>query len=89
MNNTGRRLRRKDISEMLCDACLARLEQWLVGETTPHEFLECLLITSEEPKLERIFCPRCTEKLYRLQASLLSQLDPVEHPVCTECDCRE
>jgi hypothetical protein len=55
---------------MLCDACLARLEQWLAGETTPHEFLECLLITSKEPKLERIFCPRCTEKLYGLQASL-------------------
>jgi hypothetical protein len=72
MNNIDRKGATGDISEMLCDACLARLEQWLAGETTPHEFLECLLITSEEPKLERIFCPRCTEKLYGLQASLLS-----------------
>ena len=74
MNNIDRKGATGDISEMLCDACLARLEQWLAGETTPHEFLECLLITSEEPKLERIFCPRCTEKLYGLQAGLISQL---------------
>jgi hypothetical protein len=72
MNNIDRTGATGDISEMLCDGCLARLEQWLAGGTTPHEFLECLLITSEEPTLERIFCPRCTEKLYGLQASLLS-----------------
>jgi hypothetical protein len=72
MNNTDRKVATGNISDMLCDGCLARLEQWLAGWTTPHEFLECLLITSEEPKLERIFCPRCTEKLYGLQASLLS-----------------
>jgi hypothetical protein len=60
-------------SGMLCDACLARLEQWLGGGTTPHEFLECLLITSEEPKLERIFCPRCTGRLYELQAARTSK----------------
>ena len=77
MNNIDRTAATGDISDMLCDGCLARLEQWLAGETTPHEFLECLLITSEEPKLERIFCPRCTEKLYPIAAlSLRSQLGP-------------
>ena len=76
MNNIDRTAATGDISDMLCDGCLARLEQWLAGETTPHEFLECLLITSEEPKLERIFCPRCTEKLYQLRSSLRSQLGP-------------
>ena len=75
MNNIDRKAATGDISDMLCDGCLARLEQWLAGWTTPHEFLECLLITSEEPKLERIFCPRCTEKLYELKAVLISQLE--------------
>lgn len=65
-----------DISEMLCDACLARVERSLNGETTPHEFLECLLIVGDESNFERFFCPRCTKKLHQLRSSLRSQLGP-------------
>jgi hypothetical protein len=75
MNNTDRKVATGDISDMLCDGCLARLEQSLAGWTTPHEFLECLLITGKESNLERFFCPRCTEKLYELKAVLISQLE--------------
>ncbi len=65
-----------NISLMLCDVCLARLERWLNGETTPHEFLECLLIVGDESNFERFFCPRCTGKLHQLRASLLPRLGP-------------
>jgi hypothetical protein len=61
--------------EKLCDPCLVRLEQWLAGGTTPHEFLECLLIVGEESNLERFFCPRCTGEAVRTAAVLLSQLE--------------
>lgn len=71
MNNIDRTSATGDISDMLCDGCLARLEQWLAGETTPNEFLECLLSLGQ-PNLDRFFCPRCTEVLYGMQASLLS-----------------
>ena len=74
MNNIDRNAATGDISDMLCDGCLARLEQWLAGGTTPHEFLECLLITGKESTLERFFCPRCTEKLHQLRFSLLSRV---------------
>lgn len=67
MNNIDRTAATGDISDMLCDGCLARLEQWLAGGTTPHEFLDSLLIVGEESNLERFFCPRCTEKLMRLR----------------------
>jgi hypothetical protein len=76
MNNTDWKVATEDTSLMLCDGCLARLEQWLGAETTPDEFLGCLLIFSDEPNLERFFCPRCTEKLSQLRASLLSQAVP-------------
>jgi hypothetical protein len=76
MNNTDKKVAMTDISDMLCDACLARLERWLNGETTPHEFLECLLIVGDESNFERFFCPRCTEKLHQLRFSLLSRVAP-------------
>jgi hypothetical protein len=69
MSKTDRKAAVADISEILCDAYLARLEEWLAGETTPHEFLEALLMLGEEPEIERFFCPRCTEKLMRLHKS--------------------
>jgi hypothetical protein len=75
MNNIDRKAATGDISDMLCDGCLARLEQWLAGGTTPHEFLECLLITGKESALERFFCSRCTGKLYELKAVLIPQLE--------------
>ena len=65
-----------DISLILCDGCLARVERSLNGETTPHEFLECLLIVGDESNFERFFCPRCREKLHQLRVSLLSRLGP-------------
>jgi hypothetical protein len=75
MKNIDRNAATGDISDILCNGCLARLEQWLAGGTTPHEFLECLLIVGEESTLERFFCPRCTGKLYELKAVLISQLE--------------
>jgi len=52
------------------------VERSLNGETTPHEFLECLLIVGDESNFERFFCPRCREKLHQLRVSLLSRLGP-------------
>jgi hypothetical protein len=76
MNNTDRKVVTEDISDMLCDACLAKLERSLNDETTPDEFLECLLIVGDESNFERFFCPRCTEKLHQLRFSLLSRVAP-------------
>ena len=75
MNNIDRKAATGDNSDILCDGCLARLEQWLAGGTIPHEFLECFLICGDETILERFFCPRCTGKLYELKAVLISQLE--------------
>jgi hypothetical protein len=76
MNNTDRKVATEDISDMLCDACLAKLERSLNGETTPDEVFECLLIVGDESNFERFFCPRCTEKLHQLRFSLLSRVVP-------------
>ena len=69
MRKTDRNADVTEISEILCDACLARLEQWLAGETTPHEFLEVLLILGEKRHLERFFCSRCSMLLRSASAA--------------------
>jgi hypothetical protein len=76
MNNTDWKVATENLSLMLCDACLAKLERSLNGETTLHEFLEALLIVGDESNFERFFCPRCSEKLHQLRASLLPRLGP-------------
>ena len=74
MKNTDWKVATEDLSLMLCDGCLAKLERSLNGETTLHEFLEALLIVGDESNFERFFCPRCTEKLHQLRSSLRSRL---------------
>jgi len=76
MNNTDWKVATEDLSLMLCDACLAKLERSLNGETTLHEFLEALLIVGDESNFERFFCTRCTAKLHQLRFSLLSRVAP-------------
>jgi hypothetical protein len=59
-----------DISSLLCDACLFRLEQWLkegTGEVPPGEFLRDLLEFGHTG-FDRFFCGRCASKLESMKS---------------------
>ena len=52
------------LDDLLCDACLTRLQDWLAQNgdgVSLHDFLKTLLLVGNA-NLENFYCDRCTDK---------------------------
>ena len=54
------------LDNLLCDACLTRLQDWLTQNgdgVSLHDLLKALLLFGNA-NLENLYCDRCTDKLH-------------------------